>query len=154
MFCFMRIILHKHVTERKYTTVFPWGQVSSLLQALCMLAQTGFLSLERLVRSLSVLSRIKLFIGDTPPPPDFILNPSPAGITVQQGSPGTSTITLTPLYGFTGTATLSTPNLPTGITTSFTYATVSSSQHPRSGQILNDSGVGTSCLGPVEDRFI
>jgi uncharacterized membrane protein len=61
----------------------------------------------------------------TAPSPNFSLNANPASITIQQGASETSTISLTESNGFTGAATLSTPNLPAGITTSFNYATVS-----------------------------
>ena len=62
------------------------------------------------------------------PNPDFNLKVDPVSITIQQGSSGTSTISLTPFYDFNGAVILSSPNLPTGITTSFAYQSVSNSQ--------------------------
>jgi len=41
------------------------------------------------------------------PPPDFTLALSPSSLTVQQGGSGTTTLTLTPQNGFTGTVSLS-----------------------------------------------
>ncbi len=41
------------------------------------------------------------------PPPDFTLSLSPNALTVQQGNSGTTTLTLTPQNGFTGTVGLS-----------------------------------------------
>ena len=73
----------------------------------------------------SLVHPASIEITVTAPSPDFSLNANPAGITVQQGSSGTSAISLAGANGFTGAATLSIPNLSAGITTSFSYATVS-----------------------------
>ncbi len=52
--------------------------------------------------------------------PSFTLAASPGGITVNQGSSSTSTITVLPQYGFTGSVTLAvTSALPTGVTASW-----------------------------------
>jgi hypothetical protein len=51
--------------------------------------------------------------------PDFSLSASPASLTVQQGSNGNSTITVSPVNGFSGSVTLSTSALPSGVTASF-----------------------------------
>ncbi|HZD96493.1 MAG TPA: hypothetical protein VE133_19685 [Candidatus Sulfotelmatobacter sp.] len=51
--------------------------------------------------------------------PDFTLSASPASLTVAQGGSGTSTITVNPVGGFTGSVTLSASGLPTGVTASF-----------------------------------
>ncbi len=40
-------------------------------------------------------------------PPDFTISLNPTSLTVQQGSSGTTTLTLTPQNGFTGTVNLS-----------------------------------------------
>jgi subtilase family serine protease/sugar lactone lactonase YvrE len=53
------------------------------------------------------------------PPPSFTLAASSSSLTVTQGAPVTDTITVTPQTGFTGSVTLSAPNLPSGITASF-----------------------------------
>jgi hypothetical protein len=51
--------------------------------------------------------------------PDFSLSASPASLTVKQGTNGSSTITVTPSGGFTGSVTLSNSALPSGVTASF-----------------------------------
>src|SRR5512146_2375672 len=51
--------------------------------------------------------------------PNFSLSASPASLSVTQGSSGSSTITVTPSGGFTGSVTLSTSALPSGVTASF-----------------------------------
>jgi subtilase family serine protease len=49
----------------------------------------------------------------------YTLSASPASLTVQQGSNGTSTITVNPQNGFTGSVSLSASGLPSGVTASF-----------------------------------
>lgn len=51
--------------------------------------------------------------------PNFTLSASPTSVTVGQGNSGSSTITVTPSGGFTGSVTLSTSALPSGVTASF-----------------------------------
>jgi hypothetical protein len=51
--------------------------------------------------------------------PNFSLSASPASVSVTQGSTGTSTITVTPSGGFTGSVTLSNSALPSGVTASY-----------------------------------
>ena len=51
--------------------------------------------------------------------PDYTLSASPSSVTVTQGSTGTSTITVSPLNGFTGSVNLSTSILPSGVTVAF-----------------------------------
>jgi hypothetical protein len=51
--------------------------------------------------------------------PDFALSASPGSLTVVQGNSGSSTITVSPTGGFTGSVTLSTSALPSGVTASF-----------------------------------
>ncbi|MGA8742749.1 MAG: protease pro-enzyme activation domain-containing protein [Terracidiphilus sp.] len=53
------------------------------------------------------------------PAPSFTLTTSPASMTVIQGTSGTSSITMTPQTGFTGSVTLGAPSLPSGLTASF-----------------------------------
>jgi len=54
-----------------------------------------------------------------PSNPDFSLTASPTSVSVAQGSSGSSTITVHPVGGFTGSVTLSTSALPSGVTASF-----------------------------------
>jgi len=51
--------------------------------------------------------------------PDFSLSASPASLTVTQGTSGSSTVTVTPSGGFTGSVTLSNSALPSGVTAAF-----------------------------------
>jgi hypothetical protein len=51
--------------------------------------------------------------------PDFSLTAAPTSVTVVQGSSGTSTITVVPVDGFSGSVTLSASGLPSGVTAGF-----------------------------------
>lgn len=51
--------------------------------------------------------------------PNFTLSASPSSVTVQQGAQATSTITITPSNGFSGSVTLSASGLPNGVTAQF-----------------------------------
>jgi len=51
--------------------------------------------------------------------PNFTLAASPNGVTITQGSSGTSTITITPENGFSDSITLSASGLPSGVTAGF-----------------------------------
>jgi hypothetical protein len=68
--------------------------------------------------SLTHTTTITLTVN-APAQPDFSLSASPASLTVKQGTSGSSTITVTPSNGFTGSVTLSTSALPSGVTASF-----------------------------------
>ncbi len=69
-------------------------------------------------------------------PPNFSISASPTSVTVQAGSSGTSTLTLTSLYSFTGTVSLSATVSPSGLTASLSSASVT----------LTSGGTGTSTL--------
>jgi hypothetical protein len=49
----------------------------------------------------------------------FTLSASPESVSVAEGSTGTSTITVAPLNGFTGSVTLAATGLPSGVTAAF-----------------------------------
>src|SRR5260370_347778 len=51
-----------------------------------------------------------------PPTSDFSLSASPTSLTITQGSSGSSTITVTPLNGFTGSVALKAAGLRNGVT--------------------------------------
>ncbi len=77
--------------------------------------------------------------------PDFALSASPSSVAVTQGGNGTSTITVTPLNGFTGSVSLSASGLPAGVTATFNPASTTGS----STLTLTASGtatVGTSTI--------
>ena len=54
-----------------------------------------------------------------PAAPNFSLSASPSSLTVKQGTNGSSTITVTPSNGFTGSVSLSNSTLPSGVTATF-----------------------------------
>jgi zinc metalloprotease ZmpA len=56
---------------------------------------------------------------NAPAQPDYSLSASPTSVSVTQGGTGNSTITVTPVNGFTGSVTLSTSTLPSGVTAAF-----------------------------------
>jgi hypothetical protein len=56
--------------------------------------------------------------------PGFTLAAAPASLIVTQGGSGTSTLTVTPVNGFSGTPTLSVTGLPAGVTAAFTGTTL------------------------------
>jgi hypothetical protein len=59
--------------------------------------------------------------------PDFTLSLNPTSLTVQQGSSGTTQLTVTPQGGFTGTVSLSLVGAPSGVTLSATSVSVTGS---------------------------
>ncbi|MBU6409051.1 MAG: heparin lyase I family protein, partial [Verrucomicrobia bacterium] len=61
------------------------------------------------------------------PAPDFSLSASPTSLTITQGNNGTSTITVNPINGYSGTVSLSVSGLPSGVTASFNPASTTSS---------------------------
>ncbi len=58
--------------------------------------------------------------------PSYSLSAAPGNVSVKQGASTTSTITVTPVYGFSGSVTLSASGLPSGVTAAFNPATTSS----------------------------
>jgi len=54
-----------------------------------------------------------------PPGPSFTLTANPNSLSIQQGNQGTSTITVVPAGGFTGSVTLSASGQPSGVTVGF-----------------------------------
>src|SRR5262249_40916164 len=58
--------------------------------------------------------------------PNFTMSASPTSVTILQGSSGSSTISITPLNGFSDNVNLSASGLPSGVTASFNPATTTS----------------------------
>ena len=54
-----------------------------------------------------------------PPGPAFTLSANPAALTILQGESGSTTISVADFGGFTGSVTLSTANVPSGVTAVF-----------------------------------
>lgn len=75
---------------------------------------------------------------------DYTLSASPASLTVTQGSSGSSTITVTPTNGFTGSVSLSASGLPAGVTATFgTNPTTSTSVLTLSASATATTGTST-----------
>ena len=55
--------------------------------------------------------------------PSFLLSGSPSSVGLNQGGSATSTLTVTPQYGFTGNVNLSLSGLPSGVSASFSPTT-------------------------------
>jgi phage terminase large subunit-like protein len=81
------------------------------------------------------------------PPPDFTLSLNPTSLTVQQGASGTTTLTITPQYGFTGTVALSlvdgNGNPVPGITLDPTSVSVGSGAFSQTLTLHVATGTGT-----------
>jgi len=67
----------------------------------------------------------------------FTLSPAPSELIIRQRASGTSTITVKPVNGFTGTVSLSASGLPSGVTASF---------HPVSPSITNPASTSTTSI--------
>src|SRR5262249_4013684 len=79
-----------------------------------------------------------------PAQPNFSLSASPASLTVKQGSSATSTITVNPVNGFSGSVALSASGLPAGVTASFNpSSTTSSSTLPLTASSTAAPGTAT-----------
>ncbi|MDE3099205.1 MAG: RICIN domain-containing protein [Verrucomicrobiota bacterium] len=59
--------------------------------------------------------------------PDYSLSASPTSLSITQGANGTSTITVNPINGYSGTVSLSASGLPSGVTASFNPASTTGS---------------------------
>ncbi|HEY6250609.1 MAG TPA: protease pro-enzyme activation domain-containing protein [Candidatus Angelobacter sp.] len=76
--------------------------------------------------------------------PDFSLSASPASVSVTQGSNASSTVTVTPSGGFTGSVSLSASGLPSGVTATFgTNPTTSTSSVTFTASATATTGTST-----------
>jgi hypothetical protein len=66
-------------------------------------------------------------VSSTAPAPDFSIAESPASLSVAQGANGTSSVTISPQNGFSGSVALSASGLPSGVTASFNPASTTGS---------------------------
>jgi hypothetical protein len=73
--------------------------------------------------------------------PNFTLTAAPASLTIPEGLTGTSTITVAPVGGFSGTVALTASGLPTGVTASFAAGSVSGTQ------VLTLTAANTAAIG-------
>ena len=86
--------------------------------------------------SLTKTANLTLTVTEAPPPPspDFTISLNPTSLTVEQGSSGTTTLTLTPQNGFTGTVDL---------------ALVDGNGNPVPGTTLSPTSVDVTGSSPV-----
>ena len=80
---------------------------------------------------------------NAPVVPDFSLSAAPNSLTVSQGSTGTSTISVNPVNGFSGSVSLSVSGLPSGVMASFNPTSATSTS------TLTLTAAGTAATGTV-----
>ena len=90
--------------------------------------------------SLTNTATISLIVN---PQGSFTISSAPTGLTVPQGSSGTSTITVALQGGFNGTINLSASGLPSGVTASFNPASTTATS------LLTLTASPTAATGPV-----
>lgn len=79
--------------------------------------------------------------------PDFTVAASPSSLTINQGSNGTSTITVTSLNGFNSATTLSASGLPTGVTATFGTNPVTPPANGNATSLLTLTASSTATTG-------
>jgi hypothetical protein len=88
------------------------------------------------------------FTGCGTTTPDFTLSANPPSVTIPQGSPANSTISVNSTGGYTGTVTLSVTNCPAGAVCSFnpTQVTPPANQSGSSGLTITGAAPGSYSL--------
>jgi uncharacterized membrane protein len=81
------------------------------------------------------------------PPPDFSISASPSSLTINQGSNGTSNITITSLNGFNSATTLSASGLPSGVTATFSPNAVTPPANASANSTLTLTASSTATTG-------
>lgn len=85
-----------------------------------------------------------------PTGPSFTLTANPSSLTVAQGNSGTSTITVVPAGGFSGSVTLSASGLPSGVTAGFNpNPTTTTSTLTLTASATAATGTSTVTIGGV-----
>jgi hypothetical protein len=79
--------------------------------------------------------------------PDFSIAASPTSLTINQGSSGTSTITITSLNGFNAATSLSASGLPSGVTAAFSTNPVTPPANGSANSTLTLTASGTATTG-------
>jgi endoglucanase len=92
----------------------------------------------------NLLATIQFPLGGGGGTADFSLSASPASLTVNQGSSGTSTITITRLNGFAGAVSFAASGLPSGVTGSFNPTTTTTTG---TSSVLTLTASSTATLG-------
>ncbi|MFP5229112.1 MAG: kelch repeat-containing protein [Acidobacteriota bacterium] len=91
---------------------------------------------------------------DGPPMATFTLSASPSSISVSSGSQGSTTLTVSPLYGFNSPVSFSCSNLPPGATCTFTPATITPSGSAVTTQLVVAVAKQTSELHLESSRLL
>ena len=81
------------------------------------------------------------------PPPNFTIGASPSSLTINQGSNGTSTITITSQNGFNSPTTLSASGLPSGVTAAFSPNPVTPPANSSATSTLTLTATSTATTG-------
>jgi|HubBroStandDraft_1064217.scaffolds.fasta_scaffold00048_33 subtilase family serine protease len=81
--------------------------------------------------------------------PNFTLSASPNSVTITQGSNGTSTITITPSAGFSGSVNLAASGLPNGVTAAFNPNPVTVTSPNAGTSTLTLTASATAATGTV-----
>jgi subtilase family serine protease len=92
----------------------------------------------------SLVLALSLSGNTTSSGPGFTLSPNPGSLSVAQGSNGTSTITVTPSGGFSGSVSLAASGLPSGVTAAFNPTSTTS---PTNSSTLTLTASGTATIG-------
>ncbi|HXN65365.1 MAG TPA: protease pro-enzyme activation domain-containing protein [Candidatus Acidoferrales bacterium] len=106
------------VTASFATNPVTGSSVLTLTASGTAVTGTGTVTITGVSGSLTEGTTIALIVNASAQP-NFALSASPSGVTITQGTLGTSTITITPSHGFTGGVALSASGLPSGVTASF-----------------------------------
>jgi subtilase family serine protease len=81
--------------------------------------------------------------------PNFSLSASPNTLTIVQGASGTSTITITPQNGFSGSVTLAASGLPSGVTATFNPNPATVTSPASTTSTLTLAATATAATGTV-----
>jgi subtilase family serine protease len=95
-------------TGTSILTLTASGSASAGMSTVTVTGTSGSLTPETTTINLTVT-----------PPPNFTLSASPTSLSIAQGANGTSTITVVPTNGFTGSVMLAASGLPSGVTAAF-----------------------------------
>jgi hypothetical protein len=86
------------------------------------LAGAATVTVTGVAGSLTASAKLSLTVST----PGFTLAASPSSVSIMQGATGSTTLTLTPVNGFSGTANLAVSGLPIGVTAAFSPASLTS----------------------------
>ena len=108
-------------------TVTFTGNTATLNVPATAPASSGTVTIAGTSGSLRHTATLQLAVTTVVSNPNFSISASPATVAVTQGGSGTSTISIAPTGGFTGSVSLSASGLPTGVTATFSPASTATS---------------------------